>query len=244
MLGLGLPVSLGNPAYQRRAASSPPYGGHTFVTFGSDYLTLNASPFAATYEYFTMAFGVHPTSFAALMNLLWGGTLFRASIAATTGIPQFVSQGISGALMSAGTQACTLNTDNYIQIAGRCATDIADSTLTVWVNGVASQTVTAFAANGFTFGTYSTSGIGGTFTGGNLLAGKLGLVWLAAGVTEDYYIVPEVYDFQDEAELPSDGTVLGATPQVFFGGAQTAAGWNAGANQGSGADWTMVGAVA
>lgn len=87
--------------------------------------------------------------------------------------------------------------------------------------------------------------IGEIFTDGQKLDGDLAFVWIRTGNTADSYIddPSKFINLTDGSavNLGPDGSYPGAVPQVFFGGRQDETQWNAGTNQGSGGNFTMVG---
>ncbi len=249
MIGIGLNL-------WRRGGSGGVYPGHSLVVFDgtNDYMTIAANPFGVAPEYFSAAFYVQPESLAGATNhnLLWANAQMVIRLSATTGIAYCALQNVGGVPfnLNIGTEAVIAGQPNLIQVAARSATSEANSYAEIWVNGVSSQAVTGSAgvSGGFLFNTYSQWGLFATYAGGSKFGnaggpagGSAGLAWITAGATAAHYITPGTYDFNNIRDLGVDGSAPGVTPIVFYGGEQTAANWNAGTNQGSGSDWTMVG---
>lgn len=249
MIGIGLNL-------WRRGGSGIAYPGHNLVVFDgtNDYMTIAANPFGVAPEYFSAAFYVQPESLAGATNhnLWWANAQMVLRIAASTGIPAAILQNVDGTSfnLSVGTQAVIAGQPNLIQVAARSATSYSDSYAEIWVNGVSSQATggSPGASGGFLFNTYSQWGLFATYAGGSKFGnaggpagGSAGLAWITAGATAAHYLRKETYDFNNIRDLGIDGSAPGVTPIVFYGGAQTAANWNAGTNQGSGSDWTMQG---
>jgi len=233
------------------------YPGHNMVVFDgtNDYMTIGANPFGTTPEYFTAAFYVQPESLAASTNhtLLWANASMVIRISHTTGLMQVLLQNAGGANFNTAsyeTVPVIAGQPNVIQIAGRSAAAYADSLVSVWVNGALSCSVAGVTglSGGFTFETYSQWGLFATYGASNKFGaaggpagGSAGLAWITAGASAANYIPPSTYDFNNIRDLEAHGSAPGVVPQVYFGGKQTAAHWNAGYNQGSGSDWTMAG---
>lgn len=84
----------------------------------------------------------------------------------------------------------------------------------------------------------NTPGIGGPFNG------YIGLVWVDISNSASSMITdPTLFYRGGDVNLGTDGTRFGRlpAPKVFYGGAQEAADWQAGTNQGTAGDFTAVG---
>jgi hypothetical protein len=216
------------------------YPGHNAVVFDgtSDYMTSPSDPFGGTHSYFTAVFIVNPTSVAAQKQFLFANPLVRLTMIAG-GAPTLNFVNINGPNTSAGTVPLVVGQDNTVHFAAY--NDGSVTRAFVWVDGALSGSGDIVTATGMTFGTYASWYLFANNTPGAWFPGEVKLAWITAGDTAAHYITPTDYDFGNERDLGVDGSAPGVTPIVFYGGTQVAADWNAGANQGSGADWTMNG---
>lgn len=227
--------------FWRGGASAPAYA-HNMVVFDgtSDYLTSPSDPFGGTHSYFTAVFIVNPTSVAAQKHFLFANSAARLTMAAGGG-PAFILSGINGANIGVSTVSLVAGQDNVVHFAAY--NDGATTYASAWVDGVLGGSGSTVTATGMTFGTYTDWRLFDNVAGTGRFGGEVKLAWITAGDTAAHYITPTDYDFGNERDLGVDGSAPGVTPIVFYGGTQVAADWNAGTNQGSGADWTMVGDV-
>lgn len=222
------------------ALGTSPYPGHNAVVFDgtSDYLTSPSDPFGGTHSYFTAVFIVNPTSVAAQKQFLFANSLARLTMVAG-GVPQLLFTNINGPNTGAGTVPLVAGQDNVVHFAAY--NDGVTTYASVWVDGALSVSNSTGTATGMTFGTYTDWRLFDNVAGTGRFAGEVKLAWITAGDTAAHYITPTDYDFGNVRDLGVDGSAPGVTPIVFYGGQQVAADWNAGTNQGSGADWTMSG---
>lgn len=140
----------------------------------------------------------------------------------------FVNATVTGATVVAGQE--------YVLHA---AVRANPNTILVWLNGVALGTsgATWFGTTNLTPPT--AFAVGGLVGGSSRLVGRMGLAWFGWG---QYVNNPAM--FWPPANLGATLAGTAAQPNFGFGGDQTAAGWNAGINQGSGnGAWAMTGAV-
>jgi hypothetical protein len=223
-----------------RGGAPASYPGHNAVVFDgtSDYLTSPSDPFGGTHSYFTAVFIVNPTSVAAQKQFLFANSLARLTMAPGGGT-QLLFTNINGPNTGGGTVPLVAGQDNVVHFAAY--NDGADTRAYVWVDGVLSGSGIVGTATGMTFGTYTDWRLFDNVAGTARFSGEVKLAWITAGDTAAHYITPSDYDFGNERDLGVDGSAPGVTPIVFYGGTQVAADWNAGTNQGSGADWTMQG---
>jgi hypothetical protein len=245
MLGLG--ANIWGNSFGRVGAAAYPEHTRVIIDGNSDAMSIANNPFGTNVEYFSAAFWIDP----AFLNV-GSQTIFHAATTARIYIPASSSgvavsfAGVNGPALTTPTQNLLLEQPNCIQIAGRCAASSGNSTMSIWINGVLSQTATAWGSGGFAFQNYNATGyrIFSTIGAAAYFKGGARLAWITTGATSAHYITPSTYDFWNGGtarNLGATGNAPGVTPIVFYGGTQTYLGWQAGTNQGSGSNWTSVG---
>lgn len=119
---------------------------------------------------------------------------------------------------------------------------ITPGTIKTWVNGSAQANQTWTAAP-LDHSLQATAYLGASSTGAANTgwSGTISLLYLCNGTADE--TATHFYSGGD-VDLGTDGTLSGApSPQIFFGGRQVVADWNAGTNQGTGGNFVMNGSV-
>ncbi len=227
------------------------------VTFdGSDYLTKTTALAGAATKQFSMYARIKPASAiygsnSSILGIGDGSTagnhIIRFRFAGGTGnsLLFIAFRGYStysqsdSALVHTTTETFTDAQMYNVLFSFNSASGSEASTYYIGDTAVSGYSDTPVTDYAFAWNETLTARIGSQHNGANQLQGEIGTLWAA----------PTYYDFSNAANrrlffdasgnpvAPPSGAV------IFFGGKQNASAWNAGANQGTGGNFTVNGAV-
>jgi hypothetical protein len=233
------------------ATTMASYAGHNMVRFDgtSDYLVRGATPTGfITARYFTMAFKFTPNKVAGTIQNIIHFNAANARVLLTAANKVNVVFSIAAfpsALTGTNGMETALTTGNTYTV--HIAADFVGGPPVAFLNGVSDIGDLNIPSPGTSadWGTLTNAAIGANPTGTGKLEADVGFFWFTVGNTAaDHYITdPTKFYNGGDVDLGGDGTGSGlAQPVIFFGGDENfAADWNAGDNDGSGADtWTMA----
>lgn len=185
---------------------------------------------------------------SAAQRLFTGNTGQFIANKAATNIVTVTVQDSTGGSVEAASSGSIIDLDSvdgvwqtlHVAFNGNAAGGLVNA----WLNGV--QVVTDLPWTTHTTGTIDFSAftnwfIGSTNTPSNYWNAEVGFIWFGAGGSTYYITDPDVFYDGGDVDLGTDGRLTGApAPQVFYGGHQVAAGWQA-TNLGTGGNFTYAG---